>query len=104
MAATGRTIKQRLLGETALFLGLLLFGLVLLPTAIYLVGGEVFGSYGAPGFSGFFGDLSSRFRNGDAVTWFLVLSPYLGWQVLRLTILAWRLAGRLSGNDQKTPA
>jgi len=101
--ATGRTIKQRLLAETALFLGLLLFGLVLLPAAIYMVGGEVFGSYGAQGFGGFFGELSSRIRNGDAVAWFLVLSPYLGWQILRLTILGWHLAGGNSRNDQTTP-
>jgi hypothetical protein len=100
VANAGRTVKQIIQVEAALFLGLLLFGLVVLPTAIYVVGGKVFGEYGAPGFGGFFGDLGSRIRSGDAVAWFLVLSPYLVWQVLRLAIAAWHLAGRRSGDDE----
>jgi hypothetical protein len=93
-----------MLREAALFLGLLFFGIVLLPIAIYLVGGEVFGEYGGQGFGSFFGALSGRIRAGETVAWFLVLSPYLGWQVLRLTVVAWRLAGRLAHGDETTPA
>lgn len=104
MAASRNSLKKKSLRELALFLGLLFFGLVLLPIAIYLVGGKVFGDYGGDGFGGFFGALSGRIRNGEAVTWFLVLSPYLGWQFLRLMMLAWRLAGRVKDEDRTTRA
>jgi hypothetical protein len=43
----------------------------------------------------FFGNLSGKIRSGDAVAWFLVLSPWLAWQVLRLAALGWRAAGKL---------
>lgn len=104
MPAKKSSIKQIALRETALFLGLLFFGLVLLPVVIYLVGGEVFGSYGGYGFGGFFGAISSKIRNGEAVAWFLVLSPYLGWQMVRLTALAWRLVGGPRGDGGANPA
>ncbi len=90
-------LKQAALKETALFLGLLFFGFVLMPIAIYWVGQHVFGSYGGYGFSDFFGTLSENIRSGDRTAWFFVLSPYLGWQLLRLTLLAWRRAGKQPG-------
>ena len=62
--------------------------------AIFFVGSQVFGDYGSGGFSGFFSTVSGKIRSGDWVAWFLVLSPYLGWQTIRLTALAWRLLGR----------
>lgn len=102
MAVPRQSVKQRLRRELALFLGLLFSGLVLLPIAIYLVGDAVFGDYGGDGFGGFFGALSGRIRNAEAVSWFLVLSPYLAWQLMRLTLLGWRLAGRLPGGDRTT--
>jgi hypothetical protein len=104
VAARKPSIKQRLLRELALFLGLFFFGLVLMPIGIYLVGGEVFGSYGDAGFGGFYGALNSRILGGDCVAWFLVLSPYLAWQILRSTALAWRLAGRGMRNDSSSAA
>jgi hypothetical protein len=91
----GKTSVRRFLTrETALLLGFLFLGLVLLPVAIYLVGQAIFGDYGGGNYGHFFSDLSSRIRAGDASAWFLVLSPYLGWQTLRLIALGWRLAGR----------
>ena len=104
MAVSKHSLKKHARHELALFLGLLFFGLVLLPVAIYLVGGKVFGAYEGNGFGGFFGALSSRIRDGEPVAWFLVLSPYLAWQFLRLTLLAWRAAGRLPGDDRTTEA
>ena len=92
------SLRQVALRELCLFLCLLFFGLVLLPIGVYLVGDEVFGPYGGHGFSGFFGSISSKIRSGDWVAWFLVLSPYLGWQTIRLTALFWRIIGR-SNND-----
>lgn len=90
-------MKQIALRETALFLGLLFFGFVLLPIGIYLLGQEVFGDYGGYGFADFFGTLSLKVRSGEPVAWFLVLSPYLVWQVARLTIFGWRFASRRPG-------
>jgi hypothetical protein len=68
-----------------------------------VVGGQVFGDYGGHGFGEFFREVSSRVRDGNTVAWFLVLSPYLVWQVLRLTAFAWRLAGRPTGGSQTRP-
>ena len=87
-------LKQVALKETALFLGLLFFGFVLMPIAIYWVGQDVFGRYGGYGYRDFFGTLSAKIRSGDRVAWFFVLSPYLAWQVLRLTYYAWRRTGK----------
>lgn len=76
--------------ELALLTGFLFFGLVLMPIIIYNVGNAVFGAYAGVGYSDFFGTLSAKVRAGDGVAWFLVLSPYLGWQIVRLLALAWR--------------
>ena len=94
MSENSSTLKARFRKETALFVGLLFLGLVLMPLVIYFVGQKVFGAYAGAGYGDFFGTLSSKLRAFDRVAWFLVLSPYLAWQCLRLTALAWRLTGR----------
>ncbi len=94
MPATDSSLKQFALRETALFLGLLFFGFVLMPVGIYLVGRMVFGSYGGHGYGEFFGTLSGKIRNGELVAWILVLSPYLAWLIVRIARLAWRSVGR----------
>lgn len=73
---------------------LLFFGLVLMPIAIYVVGDAIFGEYGGHGYGAFFKTLSGKLRSGDGVAWFLVLSPYLVWQVFRLMVFAWRRSGK----------
>ena len=80
--------------ESVLFLWMLLGGLFLLPIAIYLVGRLLFGEYGGTGFTAFYGMLHSELRSGVPSVWFLVLSPYLIWQLLRLTFRAFRIAGQ----------
>lgn len=80
--------------ELLLLSVLLFFGLVLMPIAIYVVGDAIFGDYGGHGYGDFFKTLSGKLRGGDGVAWFLVLSPYLVWQVFRLMAFAWRLAGK----------
>ena len=87
-----KTLKQKALKEAALFFGLLFLGFVLMPVAIYIVGQQVFGNYGGYGYADFFGTLSGKIRSGEPVAWFLVLSPYLAWQTLRLTVFGWRSA------------
>lgn len=72
---------------------LLFLGLTVMPLLIYNVGQAVFGTYGGLGYSDFFGTLSTKIRSADIVAWFLVLSPYLGWQCLRLMLFAWRKSG-----------
>jgi hypothetical protein len=88
------SLRKAITREAALLLGFLFLGLVLLPIAIYLVGQAIFGEYGGSGFGHFYSGLSNRIRGGDAAAWFLVLSPYLGLQTLRLIALGWRVAGR----------
>lgn len=88
------SLKNTVRKEIALLTGLLFFGLVIMPVAIYWLGQGIFGDYGGQGYGDFFGTLSGKIRSGDAVAWFLVLSPYLVWQCLRLMALAWRMSGR----------
>lgn len=95
-------IRKIVARELALFLSLLLFGLILLPVGIFVVGDQVFGDYGEAGFSGFYNALSGKIRSGDWVAWFLVLSPYLGWQTIRLTAFFWRKLGQ-SGVQSRIP-
>ncbi len=87
-----RTIATK---ELAVLAGFLFLGLVLLPALVYVVGQNVFGSYGGDGYGDFFGRLAGKLRGGDFAAWFLALAPYLGWQCLRLTAFAWRAIGRL---------
>lgn len=87
----GKIIKK----EAALFTGMLFLGLVILPIAVWFVGKAIFGAYGGAGYSEFFGTLSGKIRNGDLVAWFLVLSPWLTWQCLRLMAFGWRTAVKM---------
>ena len=89
-----RPLKQIALKEAALFFGLLFVGFALMPIGIFVIGKQIFGEYGGYGYADFFGDLSAKIRTGELVAWFLVLSPYLIWQTLRLTIFGWRIASR----------
>ena len=88
------SVRKIIVRESTLLLGFVFVGLVLLPIAIYVGGQVIFGDYGGGSYGHFYSELSGRFRAGDAAAWFLVLSPYLGWQTLRLIGLAWRVAGR----------
>ena len=90
MATSNISLMQRTRRELIIFLVLLAAGLILLPIAIYLVGGTVFGAYSGDGFGAFFRDLNGGLFRGQPVVYFLVLSPYLGVQLLRLTILVFR--------------
>jgi hypothetical protein len=88
------SLKQLALRETALFLGLLFLGFVIVPIPLYIVGQGLLGEFGGDGYGDFFGTLSARIRGGDLVAWFFVLSPYLAWQVMRLTLRAWHAASK----------
>ena len=87
----GKSLRK----EAAVLSGLLFFGLAILPIAIWFVGKAVFGAYGGAGYGDFFGTLSGKIRAGDLVAWFLVLSPWLVWQCVRLMALGWRATRKL---------
>lgn len=89
-------LKKRIKRETALFVGMLFIGFVLLPFAVFKVGHSVFGDYGGSGYGNFFGTLSDKLQSGDWVAWFLILSPYMVWQFFRLLVLGWRATRRLA--------
>lgn len=93
---------ERLRKELALLIVATFLGMVALPIAIYWVGGQTFGEYAGGGFWDFFSRLSARLRGGDAVAWFLVLSPYLAVGILRLTLWGLRLPadGRRRSEDR----
>jgi len=87
-------LKKTATKESALFLGLLFFGLLVLPFAVYLVGKAVFGEYGQTGFSAFYISLHRAIRDGEPAVLFLVISPYVIWQLSRLTIWGFRQSWR----------
>jgi hypothetical protein len=79
--------------EVLLALLLVLVGLLVLPAVIYAVGQAMFGEYGGAGFAGFYGELVAKLLSGELSVWFLVLSPYVCWQVLRFSVAAFKRAG-----------
>ena len=90
------TPRSRLLKKEAAILAVTLFcGFVLLPVAIWFVGGLVFGAYGGSGYGDFFGSLADKIRSGNVVAWFLVLSPWLTIQIVRVAVAGWRHAGKM---------
>ncbi len=94
MTASPPLTKNVVAREAILLAIWLLVGLLLLPIAIYLVGRMIFGEYGGEGLTGFIEEIYRGILAGDGVVWFLFLSPYLGWQVLRLTAWLFRRTTR----------
>jgi hypothetical protein len=92
VATTEKSFMQKAKVEIALFLGLIFLGFVVMPIGIYLVGEQFFGAYGGHGYGEFFATLSGKVRSGDIVAWFLISSPYLAWQTLRLTAFGLRVS------------
>jgi hypothetical protein len=90
LAVAKKSLRKRITAEAGLLFGLLFVGIVLVPIAIFYVGGAVFGEYGGNGYGDFFGTLSGKIRDGDRVSWFLVSSPYLAIISVRLMIWGWR--------------
>lgn len=95
MSETTPSPSRLLKKEAALLAVMLLLGIALLPVAIWFVGNLVFGAYGGSGYGDFFNSLSGKLRSGNLVAWFLVLSPYLGIQVVRLALAGWRRVGKM---------
>lgn len=100
MSPARKSFRKIATKESLLLLWLLFAGLVILPAFVYLIGSSLFGDYGGTGFSAFYGTLHSELREGDLAVWFLVLSPYLIWQFLRLTWTVFRRTGRQQQQNQ----
>ena len=94
MPVNSESLKKTLIRELATFLCLVLFGLLILPLAIYMVGNFVFGEFGGTGYSSFNITLHAAIRDGEPAALFLVLAPYLIWQLSRLTVWSFRQTGR----------
>jgi hypothetical protein len=67
------------------------FGLLVLPLAIYMVGGQIVGPYEGEGVWGLAVVIWQALSRGQSAAWILVLSPYA---VVQLARLAVRLARR----------
>ena len=75
-------------------LACLLFGLLILPVLVFIVGQVIFGDFAGGGLGAFFTGIHGMLRNGNLVVWFLVLSPYLILQTLRLSLGLFKIARR----------
>jgi hypothetical protein len=88
IADSGRTAWQR---EAAIAAGLVAFGLLALPFAIYFVGQQLLGTYGeGAGALDLAEDIWSDLLSLRIPAWILVLSPYLVIQLARGVRRAWR--------------
>jgi hypothetical protein len=90
LAAQSRKKPSAVTREAVIGVALLLFGVLLLPVAVFTVGKVVFGGYAGAGYGDFFGELVAKLIGLDQSAWFLVLSPYLALQVARLGLFGWR--------------
>lgn len=86
-------LKKVLRREGTLLVVLVFVGFVVLPAAIYFVGFAVFGEYENGGFGAFFADLQRELRSGNLSALFLLFSPWLLWQLLRLVVGGFRRLG-----------
>tara|TARA_B100001093_G_scaffold454010_1_gene463065 strand:+ start:271 stop:561 length:291 start_codon:yes stop_codon:yes gene_type:complete len=64
----------------------LFFTLLVLPIIIYVVGDLVFGKYEGNGYMDFLIKLIEKLLSVNYAAWILILSPYIGWQILRLSL------------------
>lgn len=77
--------------ESLRLLGCLLFGLFVLPAAIFWVGQIIFGEFGGGQLGDFYASLGIQLRLGNLIVWFLILAPYLIWQSLRAVAKLYRM-------------
>ena len=88
------TTSQRLRRELHWALGGLLFGLIALPAAIYVVGASLLGPYdassgGAAHIGSLYGDVFRGLATPTLAAWSIVLGPMVMIVLLRLILLPW---------------
>ena len=85
----------RLMKESLIALGLVAFGLIVFPAIIFMVGQQLIGDYEA-GLSGYYEAIADALLGGNPFAWVLILSPYLGIQLIRM--LFWLQKARRAVN------
>ena len=93
MSAT-RIIRR----EAILLIIMTLVGVLILPICVFLVGKLVFGEFAGAGFGEFYRDIHSDLRSGEPDIVFLLFSPYIIWQLIRLSF---RVFFRMSPKNSK---
>lgn len=90
-------MHRQLLRELLIALVLLLLGMLVLPVAVFQLGGALFGPYegGSGALGSFLSALFISLGQGDGAAWILVLSP-LG-VVVMLRLGLWVLRARQAG-------
>lgn len=76
--------------ELSIAAGLLAFGLIVLPFAIYVVGQRLLGDYAGAGALGLAESVWADLLALEPLTWLLVVTPYVVVQVVRLVRRVWR--------------
>lgn len=88
------TFRGTVSQELILLATLVSLALLILPLVVFLVGQTIFGdyggAYGARGLLHFYAQLLQDFLRGEPVIWFLMLSPYLVWQIVRIAAICFR--------------
>jgi hypothetical protein len=75
--------RTKAVREVLLALGLVAFGLIVLPALVYLVGQRVVGEY-PDGLGSLYAALGDALIAGNVFAWVLVFSPYLSVVLIRL--------------------
>lgn len=92
MAERSTTGKATLTREGLFLLLALVFGLLVLPFLVYTVGQFIFSDFAGGDFKAFFAEIHDLLKRGNLYVWFLVLSPYLVLQTLRMSLRLFRLS------------
>ena len=92
--STTRIIRR----EAILLTIMTLVGVLILPICVFLVGKFVFGEFAGAGFGEFYRDIHSDLRSGELHIVFLLFSPYIIWQLIRLSF---RVFFRMSPKNAK---
>jgi hypothetical protein len=93
MSDKEKSAARPLKREVLWFIGMLAFGILVLPVLVFFVGQVVFGAYEGDGYGGFFSALLEQLLAFDGYAWFLVLSPFICISILRLLGKSWKMAG-----------
>lgn len=79
-----KALKKTLIREGITIALLLLAGLLLVPLSVYFVGTAIFGADSEDGGGAFAARFFAALADGSAAMWFMVTSPLIIWQLLRI--------------------
>ena len=67
----------------------LVFGLLLLPLAIWCIGRVTLGAYARGGPFSLYADYFRGLVHGDSTFWVVLIGPYVAWLLLRLALFSY---------------